>query len=240
LAHGPKEGSSVFRYSERVNEKEGLFGLIRADDRDHFVPVSRDVLHGLSSGLGTRVESRWPPTPTPVSGFTNPLYMEKGDLSALYPDLRQLRETDMLKESIRNTGAVVMGRRAYDVARGDLTGYEYQTPIYVVTHQPPKTAPKGQNARLRVHFVPQGVEEAIRLAKTAANGKDVTIIGGAETLRQALSAHLVNELQIGIAPVFLGSGLRLFETMDELNLKPELDRVRESPGRVDLFYRISR
>ncbi len=163
----------------------------------------------------------------------------KGDLSALYPDLKRLRDTDMLKESIRNTGAVVMGRRAYDLARGDLTGYEYQTPIYVVTHRPPKTPPKGQNARLRVHFVAQGVEAAIRLAITAADGKDVTIIGGAETMRQALSAHLVNELQIGIVPVFLGNGLRLFESMDELDLKPELDRVMESPGRVDLFYRIS-
>jgi dihydrofolate reductase len=164
----------------------------------------------------------------------------KGDLSALYPDLNQLRETDMLKESIRKTGAVVMGRRAYDLAQGDLTGYEYQTPIYVVTHHPPKTAPKGQNARLKVHFVSQGVEAAIRLARTAANGKDVTIIGGAETMRQALSGHLVDELQIGIAPVFLGNGLRLFERMHELNLKPDFDRVMESPGRVDLFYRISK
>ena len=164
----------------------------------------------------------------------------KGDLSALYPDLKQLRETDMLKESIRDTGAVVMGRRAYDLARGNLTGYEYQTPIYVVTHQPPKRAPKGQNAKLRVHFVPQGVEEAVRLARTAANGKDVTIIGGVGTLRQALSSHLVDELHIGIAPVFLGNGLRLFEGMDELNLKPHLDGVMESPGRVDLFYRITK
>lgn len=164
----------------------------------------------------------------------------KGDLSALYPDLKQLRETDMLKESIGNTGAVGMGRRAYDLAQGDLTGYEYQTPIYVVTHQPPKTAPKGQNEGLRVQFVSRGVEAAIRLAKTAANGKDVTIIGGAETMRQALSAHLVDELHIGIAPVFLGSGLRCFEGMDELNLKPQLNRVIESPGRVDLIYRISK
>lgn len=164
----------------------------------------------------------------------------KGDISALYPDLNQLRETQMLKESIRKTGAVVMGRRAYDLAQGDLTGYEFQTPIYVVTHRPPRKAPKGQNARLKVHFVPQGVEAAIGLAKAAAKEKDVTIIGGAETTRKALAAHLVDRLQIGIVPLFLGKGLRFFEGMDELDLNLELDRVMESPGRVDLFYRISR
>lgn len=164
----------------------------------------------------------------------------KGNLSALYPDLEQLRRTEMLQESIRNTGAVVMGRRAYDLAHGDLTGYEYQTPIYVVTHRPPRTAPKGQNGRLRVHFVPEGVEAAVRRAKAAAKGKDVTIIGGAETIRQALDAHLVDGLQVGIVPVFLGNGLRLFEGMRRLDVKAELDRVMESPGRVDLFYRISK
>jgi dihydrofolate reductase len=163
----------------------------------------------------------------------------KGDLSALYPDLEALRHTEMLKESIRDTGAVVMGRRAYDLAQGDLTGYEYQTPIYVVTHRPPKTPPKGQNERLKVHFVPEGVEAAIRQAKVASKGKDVTIIGGAETMRQALAARLVDELQVGIVPVFLGTGLRIFEGMGELHLRAELDRVMESPGRVDLFYRIS-
>lgn len=164
----------------------------------------------------------------------------KGDLSALYPDLEALHQTEMLKESIAKTGAVVMGRRAYDLARGDLTGYEYQTPIYVVTHRPPETPPKGQNAKLTVHFVPEGVESAIRQAKGAAKGKDVTIIGGAQTIRQALAAHLVDELEVGIVPVFLGTGLRLFERMDELKIQAELHRVLESPGRVDLLYRISK
>jgi dihydrofolate reductase len=164
----------------------------------------------------------------------------KGDLGALYPDLEALRKTEMLKESIRDTGAVVMGRRAYDLAQGDLTGYEYQTPIYVVTHRPPKAPPKGQNERLRVHFVPEGVEAAVRQAKAAADGKDVTIIGGAQTIRLALAAHLVDELQVGIVPVFLGTGLRFFEGVDQLKIRADLGRVLESPGRVDLFYRISK
>jgi dihydrofolate reductase len=60
-----------------------------------------------------------------------------GDLSLLYPDLEALGQTEMLREEIRATGAVVMGRRAYDMAQGDLTGYEYQTPIFVLTHRAP-------------------------------------------------------------------------------------------------------
>src|SRR5438876_7953215 len=76
-----------------------------------------------------------------------------GDLSRLYPDLGALRKTEMLQDSIRNTGAVVMGRHAYDLAQGDLTDYEYQVPIFVLTHQAPEKEAKGQNERLTITFV---------------------------------------------------------------------------------------
>src|SRR5437016_12213842 len=56
-----------------------------------------------------------------------------GDVSRLYQDFEALRRTEMLQEEIRTTGAVVMGRRAYDMAEGDLTDYEYQVPIFVLT-----------------------------------------------------------------------------------------------------------
>jgi len=60
-----------------------------------------------------------------------------GDLSPIYADLNEFRQSDFLQEQVRTTGAVVMGRRTYDVAQGDLTGYEFQVPIFVVTHHPP-------------------------------------------------------------------------------------------------------
>jgi len=60
-----------------------------------------------------------------------------GDVSRLYPDFEALHETEMLHEEIRATGAVVMGRHAYDMAAGDFTDYEYQTPIFVLTHHLP-------------------------------------------------------------------------------------------------------
>src|SRR5438270_12088143 len=84
-----------------------------------------------------------------------------GDVSRLYPDLEALRRTEMLQEEIRTTGAVVMGRHAYDMAEGDLTGYEYQVPIFVLTHHIPEQASKGENDRLTVTFVTDGIERAI-------------------------------------------------------------------------------
>ncbi|HAT43611.1 MAG TPA: riboflavin biosynthesis protein RibD, partial [Ktedonobacter sp.] len=88
-----------------------------------------------------------------------------GDLSRLYPDLEALRRTEMLQEEIRMTGAVVMGRRAYDMGEGDLTDYEYQVPIFVLTHAVPAKGAKGENDKLTLTFVTSGIEKAIDLAK---------------------------------------------------------------------------
>src|SRR5215470_10596581 len=88
-----------------------------------------------------------------LDGYVND---RDGNVAALYPDLGELASTDMLQESIRNTGAVVMGRHAYDMANGDFTGYEYQVPIFVITHEAPKKTAKGENDQLKFHFVTEG------------------------------------------------------------------------------------
>src|ERR1051326_6540290 len=121
-----------------------------------------------------------------------------GDVSRLYPDFEALRETEMLQEEIRTTGAVVMGRRAYDMAEGDLTGYEYQVPIFVLTHSVPQHVIKGENDRLRVTFVMDGIESAIEKAKAASGDKHVMVVGGANTAQQCLQAGLVDEIHMGI------------------------------------------
>jgi len=69
-----------------------------------------------------------------LDGFMND---RRGSLGRLYPDLAAMRETELLQESIRRTGAVVMGRNAFDMAQGDFTAYEYQVPIFVLSHRPP-------------------------------------------------------------------------------------------------------
>lgn len=168
-----------------------------------------------------------------LDGFVND---RNGSVSRLYPDLEALRETEFLQESMKNTGAVVMGRHAYDMANGDLTGYEYQVPIFVLTHHAPEHPPKGQNENLTVTFVTDGIKSAVEKAKAAAGNKDVTVIGGANTIQQCIKAGLLDELEIGIMPVMLGEGLRLFEHLEECAL--EKIKVMESPGgRIDISYR---
>src|SRR5438128_4962337 len=98
-----------------------------------------------------------------------------GDVSRLYQDFEALRRTEMLQEEIRTTGAVVMGRRAYDMAEGDLTDYEYQVPIFVLTHHIPEQVVKGENDQLTVTFVTDGIHRTIELAKAAAGEKHVMV-----------------------------------------------------------------
>jgi dihydrofolate reductase len=170
-----------------------------------------------------------------LDGFMND---RQGSLGRLYPNLDDLRTTEMLQESMQRTGAVVMGRHAYDLADGDFTGYEYQVPIFVLTHHPPKQASKGTNEKLTVTFVIDGIERAIETAKAAAGDKDVTIVGGASTAQQIINAGLFDEIEIGIIPVLLGAGLRFFDNIAAQNIELEKIRVLESPGRTDLRYRV--
>ena len=163
-----------------------------------------------------------------------------GDLSLLYPDLEALGQTEMLREEIRATGAVVMGRRAYDMAQGDLTGYEFQTPVFVVTHGVPDQTPKGVNSQLTVTFVAEGVESAIAQAKAAAGDKHVMVVGGAETAQQCLRAGLVDEIHMGIVPVLLGDGLRFFAPHADEQVRLERIRIFDSPGRTDLWFRVAK
>ena len=163
-----------------------------------------------------------------------------GNVSRLYPDFEALHGTEMLREEIRTTGAVVMGRNAYDMAAGDFTGYEYQTPIFVLTHHVPEQAAKGQNDQLTITYVTDGVESAMAQAKAAAGGKQVTVVGGASTAQQCMRAGLVNEIHIGVVPVLLGDGLRFFEPLAHEGLKLVQTRVFESPTRTDLWYSVVR
>ena len=170
-----------------------------------------------------------------LDGFMND---RNGDVSRLYPNLEALRTTEMLQEEIRMVGAVVMGRRAYDMGEGDFTDYEYQVPIFVLTHHIPETATRGQNEQLTVTFVTGGIERAIEMAKAAAGDKHVMVVGGANTAQQCLRAGLVDEIHMGVAPILLGEGMRFFETGS--NELPELEQTRvfESPTRTDLWFRV--
>ncbi len=87
--------------------------------------------------------------------------------------------------------------------------YEFQVPLFVVTHDPPATPPRA-NESLSVTFVTAGVEAAVEQARAAAGERDVTVVGGPDLIGQLLAAGLVDVLEVDVVPVLLGSGKPLF------------------------------
>ncbi len=134
------------------------------------------------------------------------------------------------------TGAVLAGRRTAEQAGywgGDHHGRG--VPIFVLSHQPP-TDPVVAGYPL-VRFVTDGIVSAMTQARAAAGGRDVMVHGGAGTVRQALEAGVLDEIQIHQVPVLFGGGVRLF---DALPAKIDLDIVRviDSPQATHLRYRV--
>jgi dihydrofolate reductase len=121
----------------------------------------------------------------------------------LNPAFDELIASDLMQEIIATTGAVVMGRTTYDMSSGDYTDYEFQVPLFIVTHRAPETKAKGENDKLSINFVTDGVKSAIEKARAAAGDKNVVIVGGANLIQQCLNAGLVDELQIDLMPVLL-------------------------------------
>jgi len=124
---------------------------------------------------------------------------------------------------IQATGAVVMGRRTFAMAEDPdwfVGNYEFQVPIFVLTHQPPPVMPK-QDEHLTFTFVTDGVASAIAKAKAAAGPRVVQVLG-ASVVQQVLRAGLADELHVDVAPVLLGAGLRLF---DDPDLEVALEKV---------------
>ena len=164
-----------------------------------------------------------------------------GDVGRLYPDLGALGETEMLQEEIRTTGAIVLGRNSYDMAADPdwyADNYEYQVPLFVLTHHAPEKKPR-ESEKLTITFVTDGVESAVARARAAAGDKNVMLIG-ASTNQQCINAGLCDELHIGIMPILLGDGLRLFEHIDIARVTLEKIRIFESGARTDIWFRVVR
>jgi dihydrofolate reductase len=148
----------------------------------------------------------------------------------------------VLTEGTALTGAVVMGRRTFDIVDGpngwdEEVGYvpgspSFRPPVFVVTH----AAPRSVRLSGQFSFVTDGPQAAIGLAQAAADSKNVAIMGGADIIRQALRQRLADELRIHLAPVLLGSGTRLFDGGELQELVQE--RVHVSARATHLTYRL--
>ena len=136
-----------------------------------------------------------------------------------------------LEEAITRVGAVVGGRQTYEAADHWGGKNPWGLPFFIVTHRT-EDQPDGD----AFTFV-SGVPEAIEQAKNAAGEKDVHVMGGADVIRQALEAGLVDELTIIVAPVILGGGKRLFDGFEQ-SLELEHVGVRQSPFATFVDYRV--
>jgi len=136
-----------------------------------------------------------------------------------------------LEEVSSKVGAVVGGRWTYEAARHWGDKNPWGLPFFIVTHRPEEEPEGGEFT-----FV-NGVEAAVERAKEAADDKDVHVMGGADVIRQALGAGLVDELSIIIAPVVLGGGKHLFDGFSE-SLELEHRGVRQSPFATFIDYRV--
>lgn len=165
------------------------------------------------------------------------------DADKVSPDFEELLETPAFKQMIEQTGAVIMGRHTYEMADPFMwinDDYEFQVPLFILTRNPPEKFPKG-NDKLSVTFVTDGIESAITQARDAAGDKMVQIIGGADTIQQALNSGLCDEFQIDVMSLILGKGLRLLENIDTEKIK--LKRISSqaiTPMRTSIVYKVTR
>jgi dihydrofolate reductase len=166
---------------------------------------------------------------------------QNGSAGRLYSDLAALRHTGYMQDAIEQTGAVLMGRRTFEMADPDsyVGNYEFQVPIFVLTHHPPGVAPK-QDEQMTFTFVTDGVESAVADAKAAARDRAVQVVGGVSIAQQLLDAGLVDELHVDIMPVFLGAGLRSFQSSSLERIRLEKISVQEVGARTSLRFRVIR
>jgi dihydrofolate reductase len=141
-------------------------------------------------------------------------------------------DAEWLEDVSSRIGAVVCGRWTYEAARhwGDKNPWDL--PLFVVTHRPDEEPEGGEFT-----FV-DGVEAAVERAKEVAGDKDVSVMGGADVIRQALDAGIVDQLSIIVAPVVLGGGKHLFEDFSK-SIELEHLGVRQSPFATFIDYRVS-
>jgi len=139
----------------------------------------------------------------------------------------------VIDEWMTDSGAIISGRRTFDIANGWKGGHPIDVPIFVVTHE----APTHGEWNPRVSFVTDGVDRALELAQQAAGDLKVSV-AGAEIAQQLLRAGKLDEIQVSVIPLLLGGGVRLFDHIGAEPIALEQIRVIPSEGVTHLRYRV--
>ena len=147
------------------------------------------------------------------------------------------RNRELLAEAVNFVGAVIAGRRTYDLSipwwGADGPAGPARVPVFVVTHAEPEEVPEGGVYT----FVTDGIEGALEEAKAAAGDKYVAVMG-AEIGQQFIRAGLIDEISIHLVPVLLGSGTRMFEHLGGEHIQLETAGVIETPDATHLRFRV--
>jgi dihydrofolate reductase len=145
------------------------------------------------------------------------------------------RNQRTVSEDDRAFGAIVLGRRSFDLAVEDFErNSPFKAPVFVVTHRP---MPSRRIGRSVFHFV-DSIELALEQALQAARGKDIAVIGGAHVARQCIAADALDEIHMHLVPVLLGEGIRLFEHANQQPIELELYSLRAGVGVTHHKFRV--
>ncbi|MCC6626282.1 MAG: dihydrofolate reductase [Chloroflexi bacterium] len=157
--------------------------------------------------------------------------LKLGDGGETGPDSR------LLEETFQRTGVSIMGKRMFDKGEHSRPAEApFHTPVFVLTHA--QRTPWERPGGTTFFFVNDGIESALRQARAVAGDRDIRIAGGAHVIRQYLSAGLVDEFSIALAPVFLGEGSALFDGLDASAIALEQQAAVPSPHVTHLRYTV--
>lgn len=144
------------------------------------------------------------------------------------------QSADKLNEVFSSTGAIVTGRRTFDITNGWGGRHPLDVPIVVLTH----SVPDGWDYEgSPFTFVTDGVQSAVERAKELAGEKDVAV-GAASLVQQCLRAGLLDEVHVGIVPVLLGGGVRMFDNLGPEHIELERIEIIEAPDVTQMTFRV--
>jgi dihydrofolate reductase len=154
-------------------------------------------------------------------------------------------DDDFAARGFENLGAWIMGRNMFGPVRGPWPDESwkgwwgdnppYHVPVFVLTHH--ARAPIEMEGGTVFHFVTEGIEAALERARDAAGAKDIRLGGGVATVREYLTAGLIDEMHLAISPRALGSGEALLAGIDMPKLGYELAEHAASPKAMHVVYR---
>jgi dihydrofolate reductase len=146
------------------------------------------------------------------------------------------QSAELLREAHTRMGAMVTGRRTFDITNGWGGSPPLGVPVFVVTHSVPQGwVYEGSPFT----FVTDGVQSAVEQARAVAGDKDVAV-GAASIAQQCIEAGLLDEIHVDLVPVLLGDGVRLFDHLGTGPIELERTRVVEAPGVTHLTFRVVR